>query len=409
MSEHLVVIGGGQAASQAIQSSRQLGFDGRITLIGEEALPPYQRPPLSKKFLAGELARERLLLKSESFYEDRGVALRLGVKAEELDLATRSVRLGDSSVLAYDYLLLATGALVRRLNVPGTALTGVNYLRTVDDVDAISPHLQPGARIIVVGGGYIGLEVASVCRERGCEVTILEAAERILGRVVCADTAAFFERLHRESGVEIFCDSMVSQFVGNDNGRVTSVLTSDGAEYACDCAIVGIGVEPNLELAKGAGLPCENGIMVDAYTRTSVEHVVAAGDCTAHPHPWVGRRVRLESVHNAIEQGKSAAASLFSEARPFDEVPWFWSDQYGLKLQIVGLALDYDETIVRGDPSTKSFSVCYLRDGRVVALDCVNKPRDFLAGRKLLPRTPRIPREALADEHVDLSSFFASG
>lgn len=405
MSEHLVVVGGGQAAAQAVQSSRQLGFEGAITLIGDEPCLPYQRPPLSKKYLAGEMPRERLQLKPEKFYASREVELLLGVSAEELDCSTRTLRLGDGRRMTYDRLILATGSRARRLDADGSALAGIHYIRTVRDIDALAPGFVAGRRLVVVGAGYIGLEAAAVAIKQGLEVTVLEAQSRILSRVVCPETAAFFERYHERAGVAIRCSVAVRRFGGQT--RVDSVETSTGQAFACDLVIVGVGAAPNIGLAEAAGLECDNGIAVDACAMTADPRVAAAGDCTSQPHPFVGRRVRLESVHNAVEQGKAAAESLLASPRPFSDIPWFWSDQYDLKLQIAGYGANYDETVVRGDTRNPGFSVFYLAAGRPVAVDAVNNPRDFMVGKKLLAARKPVPAEALADPATDLARLAA--
>jgi 3-phenylpropionate/trans-cinnamate dioxygenase ferredoxin reductase subunit len=405
MQEGLVVIGGGQAAVQAIQSIRQGGFAGSIALVGEEPHAPYQRPPLSKKYLAGAFERERLHLKPESFYATRGIDLHLGVRAEELDIETRRVRLADGRSLTYDRLLLATGSRPRRMVVPGADLPGIHYVRTIDDVDAIRAELAPGARLVIVGAGYIGLEIAAVTVELGFDVTVLEAAYRVLSRVMCAESAQFFADYHAARGVKIRCATQVAGFQGRD--AVSAVASATGELFPCDLVIVGIGIVPNVELAERAGLDCDNGIRVDACARTREPRIVAAGDCTNQPHPFVGQNVRLESVHNAIEQGKAAAASLLSHEQPFAEAPWFWSDQYDLKLQIAGLAIDYDRVVLRGDMHTKSFAMYYLSQERLVAIDAVNSPRDFIQGKKLLASRAKVPVELLADTQADLTRFLA--
>jgi 3-phenylpropionate/trans-cinnamate dioxygenase ferredoxin reductase subunit len=403
MAEHLVIVGGGQAAAQAVQSLRQQSFAGAITLVADESLPPYQRPPLSKKYLAGELTRERLLLRPVSFYADRGVTLELGRRVEALELATRRVRLDDGRTLAYDRLLLATGSRVRRLDVPGAALPGVHYLRTIADADAIVAALVPGARVLLVGAGYIGLEVAAVVRARGHEVTVLEAADRVMSRTVSHEVSAFYDACHRAAGVVLHYGAAVAAFRGN--ARVASAETTDGRSLPCDAVIVGIGVVPNVELAAAAGLPCDNGIVVDEFARTSDPNVVAAGDCTNHPQPLVGRRVRLESVPNAVHQGKVAAGTLVGVPTPYSEVPWFWSDQYDLKLQIVGLSFGHDEVVLRGDPATRSFAAFYLDNGRLLAVDAVNSPREFAAAKKLVASHARVPRQVLRDPTADLAAL----
>ncbi len=403
MNKHLVIVGGGQAAAQLVQSSRQLGFEGNITLIGEESEAPYQRPPLSKKYLAGELERDRLFIKPPQFYAERGVELLLGTRAESIRTDSRQLRLSDDSRIDYDLLALATGAAPRRMDIPGTALTGVHYLRTVKDVDAIQARLKTSKRVVIVGAGYIGLEVAASCVARGAKVTVLEAAPRILGRVVCDTTADFYADYHKSRGVSIHCGAQVAEFLGDT--QVTGVRTSADAVYDADCVIVGIGVTPNTQLAEAAGISCSNGICVDPYTRTDVKGVFALGDCTSHPHPWIGTRVRLESVQNAIEQGKSAASTMFAEPRAFTDVPWFWSDQYDLKLQIAGLALDYDQTIMRGDTRQRKFAVYYMQGKRLVAVDAVNSPKDFILAKRLLSAHAEPSPEAIADLEQDLSAF----
>jgi len=403
MAEHLVIVGGGQAAAQAVQSLRQQNYAGAITLVSEEPHPPYQRPPLSKKYLAGELTRERLFLRPAQFYADKGVTLELGRRVEELVLGARCVRLDDGRTLPFDRLLLATGSRVRRLDVPGAALNGVHYLRTLADADAIVASLKPGARVLLVGAGYIGLEVAAVVRVRGHEVTVLEAADRVMSRTVSPEVAAFYDACHRAAGVVLHFGAAVAAFRGTAN--VTAADTTDGRSFPCDAVIVGIGIVPNVELAAAAGLPCDNGIVVDEFARTADESVVAAGDCTNHPQPLLGRRVRLESVPNAVHQGKVAAGTLAGAPTAYSEVPWFWSDQYDLKLQIVGLSSGHDEVVLRGDPATRSFAAFYLEGGRLLAVDAVNSPREFAAGKKLVASRARIPREVLEDPSVDLATL----
>jgi 3-phenylpropionate/trans-cinnamate dioxygenase ferredoxin reductase subunit len=403
MTEHLVIVGGGQAAAQAVQSLRQQNYAGAITLVSEDPHPPYQRPPLSKKYLAGELTRERLFLRPASFYADKGVALTLGRRVEELVLGARHVRLDDGRTLNFDRLLLATGSRVRRLDVPGAALGGVHYLRTLADADAIVASLKPGARVLLVGAGYIGLEVAAVVRGRGHEVTVLEAADRVMSRTVSPEVAAFYDACHRAAGVVLHYGATVAAFRGA--ASVTAAEATDGRSFPCDAVIVGIGIVPNVELAAAAGLPCDNGILVDEFARTADERVVAAGDCTNHPQPLLGRRVRLESVPNAVHQGKVAAGTLAGTPTAYSEVPWFWSDQYDLKLQIVGLSSGHDEVVLRGDPATRSFAAFYLEGGRLLAVDAINSPREFAAGKKLVAARARIAPEVLRDPSADLAAI----
>jgi 3-phenylpropionate/trans-cinnamate dioxygenase ferredoxin reductase subunit len=402
MSEHVIIVGAGQAAAQAIQTLRQGGFDGPISLIGQERHLPYQRPPLSKKYLSGELPRERLMLRPESFYRDKDVRLELGVAVDRLESRAARLHLADGRSVAYDKLLLATGSRVRRLAVPGADLPGVHYLRTLEDVDAIAAELSTRGKLVLIGAGYIGLEVAAVAAQRGVDVTVLEAAERVMSRVVCPQVSAFYHGYHVARGVDIRCRTPVTGFVGR---RRVEAVETPGGRFACDVAIVGIGIVPNAELAERAGLPCDDGILVDEYARTPDPRVLAAGDCTCHPHPLLDYRVRLESVPNAIEQAKAAASNLTGDPRPYADVPWFWSDQYDLKLQIAGLARGHDETLIRGDVEQHAFSVLYLRGGRLIAVEAINSPRDFMSGRKLIAADFRPSREELGDPDTDLAEL----
>ena len=403
MPKHFIIIGGGQSAAQAVQTLRQNRFAGGITLIGEEDRNPYQRPPLSKKYLAGELEAERLSFRPASFYTDRAVTMELGVRAAELDSSPQRVRLEDGRTLDYDGLMLATGSRVRRLDVPGSELAGVHYLRTLADADAIRAELVPGRKLVTVGGGYIGLEIASIASTLGLEVTVLEAAPRVMARVVCAEVSQFFFDYHSASGVEILCDTGVSAFHGAN--RVTAVETVTGQRHSCDLAIVGVGIEPVVDLAANAGLSCQDGIEVDDRARTQDANVVAAGDCTNHPNPFAGRRIRLESVHNAIEQAKTAALSLLVEPQPYAQVPWFWSDQYDLKLQIAGLSGDHEQVIIRGNMDDSSYSACYLRAGKLIAIDAVNAPQDFMFGKKVIAAEISVTPEQLADSATSLKNL----
>jgi len=401
MAEHLVVVGGGQAASQAVQTLRQHNYAGAITLFGDEQHAPYQRPPLSKKYLAGELPRERLLLRPATFYAEKNVTLELGCHVTKLELGARRVRTADGRELEYDRLLLATGSRPRRLEVPGVALRGVHYLRTIADVDGIAAELTPGARVALVGAGFIGLEAAAVLRQRGFSVTVLEAFDRVLGRAVGPEVAQFYADCHRAAGVDLHCGASVRAFVGDE--RVSAIETTDGRRFTCDVAIIGIGVVPNVELAADAGLKCENGIVVDELARTADAHVVAAGDCTNHTIG--GRQVRLESVPNAVHQARVAAGTLLGALAPYSEVPWFWSDQYDLKLQIVGLSHGHDEVVLRGDPAARSFAAFYLRSGELLAVDAINSPREFAHAKKLVAARATIAPSVLRDASVDLGAF----
>ena len=355
---------------------------------------------LSKKYLSGEFERERLWLKPRSFYESHGVELKLGRRAIALDAAAQSVTLDDGAALGYDQLLLATGSRPRPLDAPGADLGGVHYLRSIADVDGIRAELGPGRRIVIVGAGYIGLECAASCAKLGHDVTVLEMAERVMSRVVAPEMSAFYSEEHAAHGVKIHCDTMVAALEGD--GRVREVVCRDGSRYPADLVIVGIGIVPNVELARAAGIACDNGIAVDGHCRTSHAAVYAIGDCCSHPSPRYGRRIRLESVDNAFEQAKTAAANMCGRETVHDRVPWFWSDQYELKLQIVGLAQGYDRVVLRGDPSGKAFSCCYLRGRELLAVDCVNQARDFMAGKKVIAERPAMDLDRLADPAIPL-------
>jgi len=409
MPENIVIVGAGQAASQAIDSLRRGGYEGAIVLVGAEPELPYQRPPLSKKFLSGELPLERLAIRPATFYETHRVELRLGRRAEALDLKARALTLDDGARIAYDRLLLATGTAPRRLTVPGATLDGIHYLRTVADVNAIRAGLGAAKRVVVVGGGYIGLEVAATCRGLGAEVDVLEMADRVMNRVVAPEVSAFYTAEHATAGVRIHANTFVSGFRArtDDPGRVAAVESLGGGEFAADLVIVGIGVVPVSALAEEAGLAVENGIAVDEFTRTSDASVWAAGDCSNHPSPRFGRRVRLESVDNAFEQAKTAAANMLGGTVVHDKVPWFWSDQYDLKLLIVGLNFDYEEVLVRGDPASRSFACGYLRAGELLALDAVNSPKDYMAAKKLIAERRSIDRAKFLDPAVALKDALA--
>ncbi|HEX9878306.1 MAG TPA: FAD-dependent oxidoreductase [Gammaproteobacteria bacterium] len=402
MPDHLVIVGGGQAAAQTIQTLRQDDFGGRITLIGREIALPYQRPPLSKKYFLGALARERLYIRPKEFYAEHDIALELGTRATGLDRRSQRLSLSDGREIAYDQLLLATGARVRELDVPGVTLPGVYYLRTLGDVDAILERLASSKRLVIIGAGYIGLEIAAAARSRGLEVTLLEAADRVMSRVVCEAVSSFYHDLHTEAGSEIQYAVDITSFEGRD--RVTGVLTGDGCRFPCDLVIVGIGVLPETDLAAAAGLPCDNGIVVDEFARTVDTNVLAAGDCTNHPNALFGRRIRLESVSNAIEQGKTAAMSLLGRPQAYAQVPWFWSDQFDVKLQIAGLSANADRIALRGGAQQRSFAAYYLQSGRLVAVDAINSPRDFITGKRLIAARASLDPAIIEDSTADIEA-----
>src|SRR5688572_10701112 len=401
----ILIVGGGQAAAQAVETLRKRGHVGPLTLVGDENLLPYQRPPLSKKYLAGQLDADRLLIRHAAHYAEHAVDLRLGFAAVSLDAAQRRVEVADGSHLEYDKLLLATGSRPRTLPVPGAELAGVRYLRTAADVDRLRTELRPGRRAVIVGGGYIGLEVAATCREAGLDVTVVEATDRVMSRVVSPVVSRFYEADHARHGVQIRCRSRVSELASAGDGgtqRVAAVRLVDGREIPADFVLIAIGVEPVDTLARDAGLECDDGIVVNEHCRSSDLRIWAAGDCTRHPSVHYGTRVRLESVDNAFEQGTSAALNLLGLPTVHDKVPWFWSDQFDLKMVVVGLADGHDEMIVRGNPSSHGFSVCYLKSGELIAVETVNHIKDQMAARKLIPSRARPDRAKLANDSIAL-------
>ena len=403
---HAVILGAGHAAAQLVTSLRQQGWQGDITLVGEEPVLPYQRPPLSKAYLAGQMSPEQMLIKNAAAYEKAGVTLRLGVRAERIDRVLQQVHLDTGELLRYSALALTLGARVRELRVPGSDLPGVFYLRTLADLDRIKAHAAAGGcrRAVMVGGGYIGLETAAGLRQLGLSVTLLEAMPRLLQRVTSAEIAAFYQRVHTEEGVDIRCGRSVQRIVGET--AVTAVQCEDGESFQADLVVVGIGVLPNVELAAAAGLDVGQGIRVNAFAQTSDPLIVAAGDCTEFFSEVHGRVLRLESVPHAMAQASCAAATLCGKPVAYQAQPWFWSDQYDLKLQMAGLSQGHDQAVVRGDSRQgRSFSVYYLAGGHLRAVDCVNRPKDFMLGKKLIAAAAEIPPDALADESQDLGRW----
>ena len=395
----VVIVGGGHAGGQAAASLRQEGYEGEVIVVADEPHIPYQRPPLSKQYLAGEYGLERVYLRPDKFYLDREIAVRKGVRAVGINPDARTLECGNGETLAYDKLLLATGSRPRKLVTHGDDLSGVHYLRTIADVDAIRRDLQPGRRMAIVGGGYIGLEVAAVAVEMGLAVTVLEMEDRVLGRVTTPEMSAFYHDLHTGKGVVIRTGLRAESFAGR-NGRLEQVVCADGAIVDADLAVIGIGIVPNVELAAAAGLECDNGIVVDETTRTTDPNIHAVGDCTNHPNPVLGRRLRLESVPNAMEQSRVAAANLAGGDKVYAAVPWFWSDQYDLKLQMVGFSADADGQVTRGDPATSQFATFHLSGDTVIAADAVNSAREFMAARQLVGKTVDVG--SLGDPTVEL-------
>lgn len=405
----VVIVGAGHAGAQAAIALRKLGFTGSVMMIGREPEYPYERPPLSKEYLVGDKSFDRILLRPAAFWAERDVTVVRGRTVVAVDPAAHTVLCDDGASVAYGSLIWATGGDARPLTLPGADLAGVHSVRTRADVDAILSELSNVGHVIVIGGGYIGLEAAAVLRKLDKQVTLLEALPRVLARVAGPEISAFIESEHRAHGVDLRTGAAVGALEGTD-GRVTGVSLLDGPTVACDMVIYGIGILPAVAPLLEAGATGGNGVEVDAHCRTSLPDVFAVGDCAAHANGFAdGATIRLESVQNANDQATTAAHAIVGDPKPYTATPWFWSNQYDLKLQTVGLSIGHDATVVRGDPATRSFSVIYLREGRVVALDCVNMIRDYTQGRKLVESGAVIDPAQLADTSVALKDLGAAG
>lgn len=398
---HIVVIGAGQAGASLVAKLRNLGHSGAVTLIGAETAPPYQRPPLSKAYLLGDMAVERLYLRPESFYAENDITLRLDTNVQGIDRDNRTVTTGDETV-PYDMLALCTGSVPRRLpDSIGGALGGVHVVRTLTDVDDMAPEFAPGRRVLIVGGGYIGLEAAAVAAKKGLDVTLVEMADRILQRVASPETSDYFRALHTAHGVRILEGVGLETLTGES--RVTGARLSDGTEIAVDFAIVGVGITPATQLAEAAGLEIENGIRTDAEGRTSDPHIWAAGDCTSFP--WRGQRIRLESVPNAIDQAECVAQNMLGAGKEYVAKPWFWSDQYDIKLQIAGLNAGYTRVFTRKGDKEGSQSIWYYNGDRLLAVDAMNDPRAYMIGKRLIEGGKSPDPMAVTDPATDLKAL----
>lgn len=401
---HCIVIGASHAAVQLIISLRQNGWEGSISVISDEAHLPYQRPPLSKAYLANTIKDEQLALRAPAVYEKLNVTFKLGTRVTAINTDSKQVHLSSGEVLSFDKLALCTGARARPLPVPGADLNAVHYLRTMDDVKAIQTSAASAKNAVIIGGGYIGLETAASLNKLGVKVTVLETESRLLKRVASPQVSAFYLRLHTEEGIDIRLNTQAAELVGDTT--LAQVICADGTAIDADMAIIGIGVIANTELASDAGLTVDNGIVVNELAQTSHQDIVAAGDCTNHPNPLLKRNLRLESVPNAAEQAKAAAASICGLEKPYAELPWFWSDQFDVKLQIAGMNQGYTDAIVRGDLDTgRSFSVFYLADNKILAADCINRPKDFMLAKKLILQGADCDSAALANENTDLTAL----
>jgi 3-phenylpropionate/trans-cinnamate dioxygenase ferredoxin reductase subunit len=402
----VVIVGAGHAGGTAAALLRQFGFEGAITIVGEEPLGPYQRPPLSKAWLKGEADGDSLALKPPEFYAQANIALLLGVVASKIDRAARAVTLSDGRTLAYDHLIIATGARARPLPVPGADLDGVMSLRSAADAERLKAVLGPGKTLAVVGGGYIGLEAAASARALGANAVVIEREPRILARVACETLSTFFTDYHRAKGVDFELGAIIAAFEGVD-GHVTGVRLSDGRIIACDAILVGIGAIPNDELATEAGLETAGGIVVDEHSRTSDPAILAIGDVTHRPLARYERMFRLESVANALEQARQAASVIAGRPVPPHEVTWNWSDQYDIKYQFAGLPFDVDSILIRGDPATTKFAVFHLAGDVIQAVEAVNSPAEFMGGRQLIASKRPIVRARLADTAISMKEVAA--
>ena len=407
MTQHydVVIVGAGHGGAQVAIALRQAKFAGSIAIIGDEPELPYERPPLSKEYLSGEKTFERILIRPENFWRDREVTMLLGQRVATVDAAAHQVTTEAGDSIGYGMLVWATGGRARRLSCEGHDLIGVHTVRTRADTDRLSAELAGVERIVVVGGGYIGLEAAAVLRKFGKAVTVVEALDRVLARVAGPPLSRFYEAEHRGQGVEILLGTQVDSIIGQD-GRVSGVLLGGGATLPCEMVVVGIGIVPEVAPLLAAGADGGNGVRIDEHCRTSLPDIFAIGDCALHANAFAdGAEIRLESVQNANDQATVAAKAITGAPAPYHAVPWFWSNQYDLRLQTVGLSIGHDDVVVRGEPATRSFSLVYLRQSRVIALDCVNATRDYVQGRALVVDGKTPDRAALADAGTPLKEL----
>lgn len=403
---NVVILGAGHAGGTAAALLRQYGHTGPISLIGDEPLAPYQRPPLSKAWLKGEADADSLALKPLEFYAEHQIDFRPNLRAVKLRRSDKVVELSDGSTLAYDILILATGARAIKLPVPGADLAGLLELRTAADAEALKAAVGPGKRLAVVGGGYIGLEVAASGRALGAEVVVIERESRLLARVACEALSSFFRGVHETHGVIFEMGASVTGFVG-ENGHVTGVTLADGRTLPCDAAVIGVGATPNDELAAESGLDTARGVVVDLEARTSDPSIFAIGDVAHRPMPIYDRMFRMESVPNALEQAKQAASAITGRPAPAGEVPWQWSDQYDLKLQIAGYAFDTDEVLLRGDPASGKFAVFHLKGDQIQSVEAINSPPEFMMGKQLIGNRKSVSKAKLSDLSVSMKEVVA--
>ena len=399
----IVILGADHAGGTAAALLRQYGHTGDIVLIGEELIAPYQRPPLSKAYLKGEVDAETLKLKPDEFYADQNITLRLGTRAEAIDRAGKRVALKGGGEVPYDVLIISTGSSNRKLALPSAGPHELHELRSVADAEQLKAVMEHGKRLAIIGGGYIGLEAAASARALGADAVILELAPRVLARVACQELSSFFEAYHRARGVQILTGAQVQDLEHGEGGHVSGVRLADGAVVACDLALVGVGAMACSQLASDAGLACENGVVVDSVARTSDPSIYAMGDVTWRPMPLYGNRMhRLESVPNALEQAKQAVCAILGRPQPAPETPWFWSDQFDLKLQIAGVPFDSDDLVIRGSMADARFAIFHLKGDRILAVEAVNAPSEFMAGRLMIGQGKVVDRQRLVDPEVSM-------
>ncbi len=396
-----MIVGTGQAGFQTAASLRSEGYTAPITLIGEEPHIPYNRPPLSKGFVLGKQDAESIELRPVTFYKNHQINLLCGERVVGISRAESQIEIASGGSLSYDSLVLAVGASSRKLPVVGADMDGVLYLRSLAEAIFIKKRLAEAQRVVVVGGGFIGLELAAVARSFGKDVTVIEALPRVMARVVAPIISEFFRELHTSRGVKIVCGATVTEIRGSD-GRVNEVVLSDGSIYAADLVLVGIGVTPNTELASDAGLATSNGIVVDEYLQTADANIFAIGDCAEYPNEFAGGRVRLESVQNAADQARYIALTISGRRTKYNSLPWFWTDQYEIKLQMAGISAGHDRVVTRGNAEGHKLSVFYFKNGKLIAVDSINRPVDHMIGRKLIASGASLSPEEAGDESVDL-------
>ena len=401
--ENLLIIGAGQSAIQCISTLKKEGYSGSITLVGEEEHLPYQRPPLSKGFLEDSLNKERLYFKKLEFFTENKVQLYLGLSAEKLEIDNQKVYLSDNSVLEFDKLVFATGSRVRLLDFPGSELKSIFYLRDLDDAEAIKKDLETSENLVIIGAGYIGLEAAAIAAKKNKKVTIIEMADRVMNRTVDPQISEYYLNLHESYGVKFHFNTSLETI--NEVSNSLEVVCSDGTEVKADSVLIGAGVVPNIELAEEAGINCDNGIIVNEFGQTNFKNIYACGDCTNHPNKILNKNLRLESVHNAMEQAKTVASSVMNNPMEYNQVPWFWSDQYDHKLQIVGLSGDHDMVTMRGNTNDAKFMLFYTKDEELIAVDAINNPKEFLISRKLVANKVKIKPNVISDLNTNLNDL----